>query len=100
MDYDFYIDLIATDKLKEATEYKNLYIPDVLYKYYWLDDNEEKNEKRLSTLAEGKVYMSSLGGFNDSFEGQAFVFDEKELKNKGWDSNWFKDFVEQIRIQA
>ena len=37
MDYDFYIDLIAADKLKEATEYKNSCIPDVLYKYYWLD---------------------------------------------------------------
>ena len=29
MDYDLYIDLIATDKLKEATEYKNSCIPDV-----------------------------------------------------------------------
>ena len=38
MDYNFYIDLIAADKLKEATEYKNSCIPDVLYKYYWLDD--------------------------------------------------------------
>lgn len=100
MDYDFYMDLIAADKLKEATEYKNSCIPDVLYKYYWLDDNEEKNERRLSTLAEGKVYMSSLGGFNDPFEGQAFVFDEKELRNKGWDPKWFKDFVEQINSNA
>lgn len=100
MDYDFYIDLIAADKLKEATEYKNSCIPDVLYKYYWLDDNEEKNERRLNTLAEGKVYMSSLGGFNDPFEGQAFVFDENELRNKGWNLKWFKDFVEQINSNA
>ena len=31
MDYDFYIDLIVADKLKEATEYKNSCIQDVLY---------------------------------------------------------------------
>lgn len=100
MNYDLYIDLIAADKLKEATEYKNSCIPDVLYKYYWLDDNEEKNERRLNTLAEGKVYMSSLGGFNDLFEGQAFVFDENELRDKGWNLKWFKDFVEQINSNA
>ena len=37
MDYDFYIDLIAADKLKEATEYKNSCIPDYnmpMWAYY------------------------------------------------------------------
>lgn len=96
MDYNFYMNLISVDKLKEALNYRKSLIPDVLYKYYWLDDNEEKNERRLSTLAEGKVYMSSLDGFNDPFEGKAFVFDESELKSKGWKLQVFKDYIEKI----
>lgn len=96
MDYDFYIDQIASGRLKIATEYKKMYIPDVLYKYYWLDDNDEKNEKKFKTLEEGKIYMSSLKEFNDPFEGRAFVLDKTELRNKKWDPKWFEDYIEQI----
>lgn len=96
MNYNAYINLIAKDRLKEASEYKNLFIPDVLYKYYCLNENEEKNERIFDTLTEGKVYMSDLGGFNDPFEGKAFIFDEKELKEKGWNHELFVRFVEHI----
>lgn len=96
MNYDTYIDLIANNKLKEATQYKSSCIPNILYKYYWLDNDEEKNEKKFNTLEAGKVYMSSLKDFNDPFEGNAFFFDEQELRDKEWDPKLFENFIEHI----
>lgn len=45
MDYDHYFKLIKQNKLKEATNYKSSFIPNILYRYYWLDENEENNKK-------------------------------------------------------
>ena len=73
MNYDNYLDLISQEKYTEATEYKSSCIPDVLYKYFWLDDNKDKNALRLSTLERGEIYLSTLDQFNDPFEGKAFV---------------------------
>lgn len=40
MNYDKYINLIAEKQFEAATKYKNSFIPDIVYKYYWLDELE------------------------------------------------------------
>lgn len=100
MNYDKYIDLISEERYEEATLYKSSCIPDVLYKYCWLDDNEEKNGQRLSTLANGQIYLSPLNQFNDPFEGKAFIFNEDTPRPKGWTIETFRDFVKQINNHA
>ena len=100
MDYDKYIDLIAANKLLEATQYKSSCIPDIIYKYYRLDEREDKNEMRLSTLQNEQIYLSDVGGFNDPFEGHAFFLDEKELREKGWNRKLFDSFINNINKNA
>lgn len=100
MDYDHYFKLIKQNKLKEATNYKSSFIPNILYRYYWLDENEENNKKRFNTLEEGKVFLSNIKGFNDPFEGHAFIFDEKELIDNGWNPKMFYDFIDTVNSNA
>ena len=99
MNYDTYIDLISEERYEEATAYKSSCIPDVLYKYFWLDDDEKKNEMRLSTLERGEIYLSTLDQFNDPFEGKAFVFEEDD-SSKGPSKAICEDFIKQINSHA
>lgn len=96
MNYDKYIDLISEEKYIEATQYKSLSIPNVLYKYYCLDDNECKNEMRLSTLESGAIYLSALNQFNDPFEGKIFVFDDDQTLPKGLLKEECEYFINQM----
>ena len=100
INYDTYLDLIEEEKYREATEYKSSCIPDVLYKYFWLDDDEEKNEMRLSTLERGEIYLSTLEQFNDPFEGHVFVFEDDESAPKGLRKENLEDFINQINSHA
>ena len=56
-----------------------LYIPDVLYKYYSLNDNKKLNKKKFKTLQDKQIYMSRIRDFNDPFDGKAFFYDSKQL---------------------
>lgn len=58
-----------------------LYIPDTLYKFYSLNDDEELNEKKFSTLQNKQIFMSAIKDFNDPFDGKAFFYDTKALAN-------------------
>lgn len=60
MNYDKYIGLIEQERYGEAVQYKCSQIPDMLYKYCWLDGDVEKNELRLSTLEAGQIYLATL----------------------------------------
>ena len=100
MNYDHYLDLIEKEKYEEATTYKSSCIPDVLYKYFWLDDNKEMNELRLSTLERGELYLSTLDQFNDPFEGKAFVFEDDNTAPKGLQKEDCQNFINQINSHA
>ena len=100
MNYDNYLDLISQEKYTEATEYKSSCIPDVLYKYFWLDDNKDKNALRLSTLERGEIYLSTLDQFNDPFEGKAFVFEDDAAAPWGFRKTDYQEFVNHINSHA
>ena len=67
---------VAFDALYRVTR---LYIPDTLYKYYSLTNDEELNEKKFLTLRNKQIYMSDIKDFNDPFDGKAFFYNPKEL---------------------
>ena len=96
MNYDVYAELLEQEKYEDAVRYKCLNIPDVLYKYSWLDDDVERNELRLATLEAGQIYLSTIEQFNDPFEGKAFIFDPKRLKEKGWKKEQFEEFIKEM----
>lgn len=100
MNYDKYLNLISEEKYEEATEYKASCIPNTLFKYYTLDDNEKKNDLRFSTLKRGEIYLSTLEQFNDPFEGKAFVFKDDTSAPKWLQKNDCQNFIDQINSNA
>ena len=58
-----------------------MYIPNTLYKFYSLNENNEMNEKKFETLQNNQIFMSDLKEFNDPFDGKAFFYNPKDLSN-------------------
>ena len=56
-------------------ERKNM--PDTIYKFIALGDNEEENKKRFSTLENNEIWFSKVHKLNDPYEGcNCFYWDE------------------------
>ena len=60
-----------------------LHIPNILYKYYYLSDNESENIIRLDTLREKKIFMAECKSLNDPFDNKAFFYRGEELECYG-----------------
>ena len=57
---------------KEIFKITRLYIPDILYKYFSLTDDEVLNEKKLETLRQCKIFMADVKSLNDLFDAKAY----------------------------
>nr|WP_317331089.1 DUF2971 domain-containing protein [uncultured Romboutsia sp.] len=84
MDYIKAIELINQDPTnpeiqKAIYQVTRLHIPDKIYKYFSLNNDEDLNKIKLETLKNKKVYLSESLAMNDPFEGKAFFYDNKEL---------------------
>ena len=64
---------------KQIYQVIRLHVPDILYKYYSLSDNEALNMQKFQTLHDGKIYMSDIKDFNDPFDGKGFFYDATKL---------------------
>lgn len=75
--------LIASMNKNEVfqTIYKitRLHIPDKLYKYYSLNDDENLNDLKLTTLSDEKIFLANSQDFNDPFDNKAFYYRNEEL---------------------
>ena len=65
---------------KTVYDITRLFIPDTLFKYYCLNNDEILNEMKLKTLQEKKVYLSNSIDFNDPFDNKAFYYRPEKLK--------------------
>ena len=65
-----------------------LYIPDSLYKFFSLSDEEESNEKRFRTLENSKLFLSEVSSFNDPFDCRAYYYDPSQLMKYDWLSEY------------
>lgn len=97
MDTEFsmgkYVDLLENGKIEEAYAYQANSVPDYLYKFVWLDNNGELNEKKLSSLEKGEIWFSSRDAVNDPFEFAGIYIDKSKMRDNGWES----DFIEIIK---
>lgn len=71
--------IVKAEVFKAIYQVIRMHIPDVLYKYYSLSDNEALNAKKFQTLCDGKIYMSDIKDFNDPFDGKGFFYDATQL---------------------
>ncbi len=69
----------------KAIEYKNSLVPDGLYKYAPLfDDNQTENDVRLKSLQEKIFWVSNYKYLNDPFEFKALFLDRERIEKSGW----------------
>lgn len=64
---------------KKIYEITRLHLPDLLYKYYSLTDDDYLNTLKLDTLRDQKIYMSDIESLNDPFDSKAFFYKSEEL---------------------
>jgi len=57
-----------------------LHIPDVLFKYYSLSDDEELNKKKILTLKDQQVYNALFEDMNDPFDGKSYFYRHEVIK--------------------
>lgn len=65
---------------KELYELAHSELPERIYKYYSLNQNEDLNNTKLSCLKENKIYLSKADEFNDPFENKAFYYDKRKIR--------------------
>jgi len=77
LDWEKYKQLILCGKTNEAEIMKNADIPQKLYKFISLSEDEEENEKRFQTLENRQIYMSPAHTFNDPYDGKYLFFNKE-----------------------
>ncbi|OMF85598.1 DUF2971 domain-containing protein [Paenibacillus sp. FSL R7-0337] len=60
-------------------EKTRLLLPDKLYKYYSITENEELNNKKFVTLLKKEIFIAEPKYMNDPFDGKAYFYKEEKL---------------------
>lgn len=84
MDYIKAIGLINQDPYNyeiqnEIYKITRLHVPDTIYKYFSLTEDEKLNSIKLDTIKNKKVYLAPSSAMNDPFEGKSFFYDNNKL---------------------
>lgn len=91
----------ATELFKTVYQITRLYLPETIYKYYSLSDDEKLNQQKLRTLGETKIYMAEMSAFNDPYDGKAFFYNANLLKEidifKSVEGRLIDDFSSLVR---
>jgi hypothetical protein len=72
-----------------------LYVPNEVFKYYSLTDNEKLNNMKFSTLENREIFLSYASDFNDPFDNRSFYYDIERLKQHKFGYFFGEDFVEE-----
>lgn len=95
---------VKAEAFGEIYKVIRLYIPDILYKYYSLSNDEMLNMKKFQTLNDGKIYMSNIEDFNDPFDGKGFFYDPAQLADierlKPYGGKFIDDFNAYIKATS
>lgn len=81
MDYDTFFKYLDKNEQKEAMIYKNSFIPNKLYNFRPLYDDNKTNIEKFDSLRERRIWLSSLEMLNDPFEYENFYLDPDSEKN-------------------
>lgn len=75
--------IAVTEIFKTIYKITRLHVPEELFKYYSLSEDDALNKKKFKTLSEGMVYMAEIKDFNDPFDSRAFFYNPKALQDIG-----------------
>lgn len=96
-DFSFkeYMKIFEEKGTEAALDYRAAFVPDYLYKFFWLYDVEscksdhrliDENEKRFNTLQNNQLWFALPKEQNDPYECSAIYFDREALKEYGFTS--------------
>ncbi len=72
---------IRQEIFKQIFTITRLYLPEILYKFHSITDDQRLNELKIKTLKNKEVFLAELSQFNDPFDGRAIFYNPDELKN-------------------
>ena len=89
---------------KEIYKITRIYIPDNIYKYYSLTDDDNLNDLKLKTLLNNQIYMAEYSSLNDPFDNKAAYYRNEELlkfdRLKRHNGYLFDDLASYTRISS
>ena len=102
MGFNQFNNIVEKEGLDSAIKYKNEYIPERLFQYNALLDKRynnyiEKNEKRLESLKENKIYVTNYRCFNDPFEFEMLSVDMDKLQKENYDIKEIDKFLNAFK---
>lgn len=101
-----YIQLLEQRQIEAALEYRASFVPDYLYKFFWLDeirneDSEKKlietNNKKFTTLESNQLWFALPEYQNDPYEFAGMYLDKEKLISYGFDCEMIESIEKKIR---
>jgi hypothetical protein len=81
-----------------------MHIPDLVFKYYSLTDDDHLNGVKLRSLSDKKVYLAESNSLNDPFDTKAFFYRNESLlkysRLKRWNGRLIDDFSAYTRLTS
>lgn len=108
-DLNKYISLLYEEKFIEADSYRISNMPQKIYKYISLKsmnscgytekcvNEEEENNKKITSIRDNKIWLSTYNNLNDPFELSALYIDEEKLNKVGWPIDDVKTIFEGFK---
>lgn len=90
-----YLSLLFDRKIEEAEKYRKTTIPKKLIKFFSLSSDETSNEKKLATLAEEKLWFSSVDMLNDPYEFKCMYINAERLEQRDYPTELI-DFFKRL----
>lgn len=72
-----------------------LHVPDVIYKYYSLNDDEQLNLMKFDTLSNEEIFLSFSEDFNDPFDNKSFYFDIDTIQKYKFGFLFGEEFLDE-----
>ncbi|WP_017187679.1 DUF2971 domain-containing protein [Alkalibacillus haloalkaliphilus] len=89
------LDRFPQDVFNTIYKIIKLYVPDEIFKYYSLTDNENLNNLKFSTLENREIHLSNARDFNDPFDNRSYYFDVERLKKYKFGYFFGEGFVKE-----
>ena len=91
-----YLNLIEQGNFEEARKYRKSLVPDKLTKFVSLSDDINMNEKKLKTLSEEKIWVSSVSELNDPYEFNCLYINKQKFIENDYDPKLIEHFENML----
>lgn len=72
-----------------------IHVPDIIYKYYSLNNDVELNSMKLDTLFNKEIYLSFSEDFNDPFDNKSFYYDIDLIQKYKFGFLFDEEFIDE-----